>query len=513
MRSKLIFKGILLVLMVGVLSSCEPAHKKTSEVDAYKLLYKSLEKEQKQLGKLRTLEKHLERTSSPKKKFIPPVLPSYNPLDHIPISLNVIDEPLDKILYIIARNAGLNLVIEPDLTLKNKVTISFENTPSSVVVQKLLAAYDLAWTVKDNCLYVKRFEDKIFNLDFLNTDTQVSIRSGGDIFGSSGAESGGNNFTGDFSLQTTAGKGVDANSLYGYVKKNIEEIIKDSSGQNIKGECVIDPVTGTLYVKTTPSKMKVVEKFLKKLKTRLNKQVIIDAQILEVTLNKAFQLGIDWNYVLDTLLRHSNLHVQLTHPYTFPSTTLQGSVISPTELIINSKSPSSAVDATIKAISTFGNVTTISNPHLRTRHGQPALIVSGTTKTYVKEITTDGNQTTYNTATAFQGVMLGVIPYITDNNEVDLQIFPISSEVDLSIKSADQKITLPQVDVRNVNTNVRIKSGDTIILGGLIYKRKNRGRAHTPLLGELPIIGWLFKQKSHTSELTELVIIMHVQVI
>ncbi len=509
----ILMKFMLLFFVISLLTACEPAHKKRTDLDAYKLLYKSLEKEQEHVNKIRSLEKKLERTSVPRKRILSPVLPSYNPLEHIPISLNVINQPLDKILYIIARNAGMNLIIEPDLTLKNNVTISFENTPSSVVVQKLLSAYDLAWTVKDNCLYVKRFEERIFNLDFLNTDTQVSIKSGGDIFGSSGAESGGNNFTGDFSLQTSAGKGADANSLYGYIKKNIEEIIKGETKGGEKGECVIDPITGTLYVKTTPSKMKVVERFLQKLKTRLNKQVIIDAQILEVTLNKSFQLGIDWNYVVNTLLRHGTINVSLTHPYSIAQTTIQGSVITPTELVINSRTPTTAVDAAIKAISAFGNVTTISNPHIRTRHGQPALIVSGTTKTYIKEITTDGNQTTYNTATAFQGVMLGVIPYITDNNEVDLQIFPISSEVDLTTKSPDGKITLPQVDVRNVNTNVRIKSGDTIILGGLIYKRKNKGGSHTPLIGKIPLVGWLFKQKSTASEFTELVIIMHVRVI
>jgi len=509
-RGRLV-KNIAIFVGICMFISCS-APKKRPKVDAYEALYRSLKKEEEKVVKLRSMERqHMEKLS--RKKTIPltPVLPSYNPLKKVPISLNVINEPLDKILYIIARNAGLNLIIEPDLTLKNNVTISFENTPSSVVIQKLLSAYDLAWSVKDNCLYVKRYEERIFNLDFLNVDTQVSIKSGGDIFGSSGAESGGNNFTGDFSLSTSAGKGSDSNSLYGYVKKNIEEIIKGGEkGQGAK--CIIDPVTGTMYVKASPSKMRVVEKFLQNLKARLKKQVIIDARILEISLNKSFQLGIDWNYVLDTLLRHGNISVNLTHPVAFPVNTTGTTTPTPTELIISSKTPSTTIDATIHALSTFGTVTTISNPHLRTRHGQPALIISGTTKTYVKEITSDGNETSYNTATAFEGVMLGVIPYITDKNNVDLQIFPISSDVDLT-QSTPTGLTLPVVDVRNVNTNVRVKSGDTIILGGLIYRKKNNDKSHTPALAKIPVLGWLFKQKNTSSSLKELVIIMHVKVI
>ena len=175
--------------------------------------------------------------------------------------------------------------------------------------------------------------------------------------------------------------------------------------------------------------------------------------------------------------------------------------------------------STVQALETFGNVSVVSNPHIRTRHSQPALVTSGSTQNYIKEITRetddDGTSVSTETATAFEGVMLGVVPFITDERAVDLTIFPITSKVDLSntVTVGQDQVTLPQVDVRNVNTNVRVQDGDTVILGGLIQKEKHNNDRGTPGLSRVPGLGWLFKNRNDSRDISELVVVMHVRVL
>jgi type II secretory pathway component GspD/PulD (secretin) len=99
---------------------------------------------------------------------------------------------------------------------------------------------------------------------------------------------------------------------------------------------------------------------------------------------------------------------------------------------------------------------------------------------------------------------------------VDLNIFPITSEVDLSNKetfSDGSSVILPVVKVRNVNTHVRVNDDAIIILGGLIYKDTKNNDRQTPGLGDIPGAGWLFKNRNDSEETKELVLIMHIRVI
>jgi type II secretory pathway component GspD/PulD (secretin) len=156
---------------------------------------------------------------------------------------------------------------------------------------------------------------------------------------------------------------------------------------------------------------------------------------------------------------------------------------------------------------------------VRARHGLPALVTSGTTMNYIRELTreSDDNGVTISTetASAFEGVMLGVVPFLRDDGSVDLEIFPITSKVDLSNKATfvDQsEVTLPKVDVRNVSTNVRARNGDTIILGGLIFRDSSKGDRGVPALAEVPGLGWLFGRRADSETTRELVVVMHIRV-
>ncbi len=541
-QKKYAFLILPFCLLSLIISGCQSPKEKSS-ISGYEELHKSLRKEQKALSKARRHELQLERNRRKKtEKYMEPLLPSYNPLQEVPISLTVNQQPLPTVLSVVARNAGLNLIIDPDINLDKPVTVNFESTPSSVVVEKLLQSYDLAWSIKNNCLHVQKFEERIFELDFLNTSTSAKISSGGDIFGSSSAneddddnnndnnDNNDNELEGNFEIKTSLARGNSKGSLYSYLFHNVKEVVK-SSGQGSKGTVNLDTVSGHLYVRTSPRKMEKIARMVDNLKAKMKRQVVIDARILEVQLSDSFSLGIDWSYMAQALIGNYKLNVDLgwisdtgfgTNTFTDDLEGQASSLIIDDDPGATGEDYSDTFQATINVLQTFGNLKTVSNPHVRVRHAQPALVTSGTTKSYVREITrdrydSDNVYTSYSTdtASAFEGVMLGVIPFITSNHGVDLQIFPINSQVDLSNESqvGENQITLPEINVRNVNTNVRVNNGDTIILGGLISKQKQNNDRQTPVAGDIPGLGWLFKHRETSSTVQELVIIMHVRVI
>ncbi len=459
-----------------------------------------------------------------------PIVPTFNPLVEVPISITAKDQPLHEVLFVVARNAGLNLVIEPGISLENTVTISFEAAKSSTVVETLLRAYDLGWTVKDNVLYVQRFTEKTFNLGFLNSVTKANLDTGGDIFGAVSDTSGSGGLTGNFNIATGMGGGIEDSSLYGYVKTSLTSLL-GATAEGTDGEYfTLDPIVGSLYVRTTPRKMKTVANLVNALKDKLSKQIVIDARILEVQLSDNYRFGVQWGFVMDRLSTSGIIDVgtKWATAGVFPNSEAINSLatgVMPTgepnfhTTLRGAPNRDQTISATVEALQTFGGVKTLSNMHIRTKHGQPALITSGSTERYVSEVTsttTDGvTEVTATTASAFSGVMLGVYSYINDNNEVDLQIFPIKSKSDLTRTATigTNTITLPSTAVQNVSTSLRVRSGDTVILGGLIEKDHNDTDKNLPGASDIPILNWLFKNKVRTETVKELVIIMHIRVI
>ena len=528
-----IIVGLAIVALSLVLASCSQQQHKQLESDlGYDALYKSLKKEDQDFVKARAREEQMQRRQEKLDASIQPVLPEFNPLDESTISISVQEETIHNVLYIIARNAGLNLIIEPGISLDNKITISFEDAQSSLVVDRLLQAFDLAWSVKENVLYVKKFVDQIFDLDFVNSKTEVTTKSGGDIFGgalSSATGSGTGDIKGEFTV-TTALKGqVEESSLYGVVRKSVDDILNgQSSGSSPadNGYFTLDPIGGQLAVHTTPAKIRAVAKMINNLKMKLSRQVVIDARILEVKLNKSFNLGIDWNWVSTRLSYGSPWvvnyvgHSDVTSQAGGTAAAASSARAAKSLLTVSGKFGDNVIQSAIEAIETFGGVKTLANPHVLAKHGQPAMFTSGTSSKYVSQITqtTDANGniiSTPTTSSVFDGIMLGVVTYINDDGKVDMQVYPIQSKVDLTKTTvvSNNQITLPVVQVKNVMTSTRVSDGDGVILGGLIDKSTDNTDEGVPGLKDIPGLGWLFKTRAASDNVRELVVIMNIRVV
>jgi len=272
-------------------------------------------------------------------------------------------------------------------------------------------------------------------------------------------------------------------------------------------------MTGTLYVRDTINTIRAISKIVTQIKEMMSRQILIEAQIIEVQLRDNYQFGIDWNSLRSSLAKSTSLVDSL-------SWNLK------TGLVLNQAAgiPTNQFNAVIHALRTYGHTQVVSNPTIRVKHDQPALISVGTSNTYIKNLTvtsggTDGTSSTdIETSSVFDGLILGVIPFIENNNRLVLQVNPIKSDVeekslDLINVGNGVNVTLPKVDVKELSTVIGMHSGDTVVLGGLIDRRKSDISQGVPLLARIPILGQLVRNDFKLSDNTELVIILKVTIL
>jgi Type II secretory pathway, component PulD len=293
------------------------------------------------------------------------------------------------------------------------------------------------------------------------------------------------------------------------VYKNLEQTVKGMLSKS--GMYQLNLSAGILYVKDRPSNVKAIDRFIKEFSAKYRKQIILDAQIVEVELNKDHNLGVDWFQITNYLMGNNRVSFN-TLDLGITTRTDQPSV----SLTISGQ-PN--VNVLLNLLKQYGELKVLQNPKLRVLHSQPAIISVGTTFSYIREFKRDittGTTTgviTYTTQTSsvFDGVLLGIVPYLSENDEIYLHIVPIKSEL-VELKDVkfgvDYFITLPTVNLREMSSIVKARPGDLIVIGGLILdKQKNTERRVA-----IPLLENIFRSQVGGGKLSELVIVIRLMV-
>ena len=468
--------------------------------DSQKLLAESDKATKTQDELIKSIEK-----ASTEKIDVEPVMPSYDPLEDHMVSFSALDEDLETVLYSIAQSVGLNLIVVPGLEEEEKlVTLNFEEASAATVMREVLQSYDLYYEINQNIIRVKAFEERFFTLNFLDADIEMTFDVGGDVLGAgeTGSTSG---LSGSFKL---SGKGAKKGNAYDLVESMVQRLISN------EGVFSINRLSGSLYIKDTPACIKSVSVLINHLKEMMSRQILIEARIIEVKLSEQFSWGIDWNVLragisTSTLLNRASWSLG------------EG-------LILSGSHGSYTIDSTIDALQTFGDINLISNPSIRSKHGKPAILSVGTSFTYKKSVTTyettsssqTENQTDVEVSTVFEGLILGIEPFIEKDGSVTLLINPIISSVDRDslepvsvIGESSDSISLPEVSIREMSSTIGIHSGETIFLGGLIDKYRQSEEQEFPILSNIPLVGFLFKDIKEREMARELVIALKVTVL
>ncbi len=451
--------------------------------------------------------------------------PKFVPTSPLQKRINVAfhQEYYENILSFLSMQAGLSFILDPELKKlipedKSRLTFQFVNQPLEEVIKKVCEVLDVHPKIERGTLYVLPYEERIFNLGFLPVVKESRANLGGDVLGNIATSTGGGGgatltspLKGEFSVSSELSRSYL--EVYKKLEETVQGILSSEPGGSVNGTGMyqLNPSAGILYVKAKPSKVRAIEKFIKEFSAKYRKQIILDAQIVEVELNKDHNLGIDWFQITNYLMGNNRVSFN-TLDLGITTRTDQPSV----SLTISGQ-PN--VNVLLNLLKQYGELKVLQNPKVRVLHSQPALISVGTTFSYIREFKRDittGTTTgvvTYTTQTSsvFDGVLLGIVPYLSDNDDIYLHIVPIKSElVDLKdVKfGVDYFITLPTVNLREMSSIVKARPGDLIVIGGLILdKQKNTERRVA-----IPFLENIFRSQVGSGKLSELVIVIRLMV-
>lgn len=285
---------------------------------------------------------------------------------------------------------------------------------------------------------------------------------------------------------------------------------------------IIDKPIGLITVSAPRPLLDELDSYFASLQKELYKQISIDAKIIEVELSSGSSVGIDWGGLLKSksisgsAVLGENGQIWGDNDTWLPS----GSKFLSTVTI-----PSIPFDLVIGALNEQGDAKVLSNPKISVMNGQPALITVGRTISYISAIEadhdSDTNTITYTTETdsLLSGLGLGITATILNDNQIVMNLVPVTSQLTTEevktvlIGNAGGSVGLPEIDVREMSTTVRIADGDTLIIGGLISETNDKKGSSVPVLGSIPGIGRLFSYEEKTAVKKELVILIRPRII
>jgi MSHA biogenesis protein MshL len=380
-------------------------------------------------------------------------------------------------------------------------------------------------TIALNYLFLKRFGSSSTTINSGGV-SENDPNSGGSNSNNSGNNGGSNSNNNSNSGNNNGGGGSSSGqssgiNLYTENESNFWDELKESLtafvGTGEGRSVIVSPQAGLVTVRALPQEINAVKNFITATESHLHRQVIIEAKIMEVTLNDDYQQGIKWENVINNV----------GSPDIAYSTTgnIVGNVISNTiggvnSLAISSITGSNNFSGVIELLQTQGNVQVLSSPRITATNNQKAVIKVGEDEYFVTEVsstTTTGTSTTttpeIELTPFFSGIALDVTPQISKDGSVILHVHPsvtITKEQNKTIQIGSEELILPlaQSSVRESDTIIRAQSGEVVVIGGLIETYKVDIESKTPILGDIPYLGELFKNKSQSSQKRELVIML-----
>jgi len=277
--------------------------------------------------------------------------------------------------------------------------------------------------------------------------------------------------------------------------------------QNQLKQLVVNETAGIIQVTDFNENLDKIASFLTDVEEGSKRQVLIQAHIMEVSLKDSFSLGIDWKAVLDKATNTTLAQVLI------PSSVGASAVVNNSTFKFSSAGSDFSV--LLDAMKEQGNVNMLSSPKISALNNQKAVI-----KLTTKEVSWVSSKTTQNNAIGGQdtftttpqvdevGIFLDVTPQIGQDGSIIMQIHPSVSEIREVSTSPDKSSTKPVINVREIDTMVDARTGETIVIAGLISDRLVESKKSVPLLGDIPYLGMLFSYSKQDRTKNELVVMV-----
>lgn len=316
------------------------------------------------------------------------------------------------------------------------------------------------------------------------------------------------------STSSNGGTAIETTSesdFWPQLQSSIEKLVGSGKGQQV----VVTPQASLVTLRAFPDEIRQVRHFLGVSEKRLHRQVILEAKIVEVTLSDGYQQGINWS---NLSFDNGKVVMQRLGASTLPDLDDIGTLLHGQTNVTISDGSFSGV---LSFMQTQGDVNVLSSPRVTAANNQKAVIKVGTDEYYVTDVSSVVVNGTADTETTvdidltpfFSGISLDVTPQIDDQGNVILHVHPAVIDVKDQTKQityGDSTITLPLAEssVRESDSVIRAQDGDVVVIGGLMKTNIANKVSKVPLLGDLPVLGHLFRNVSEYTEKTELVILL-----
>jgi MSHA biogenesis protein MshL len=353
---------------------------------------------------------------------------------------------------------------------------------------------------------------------------------------------GGQNGNNNVQLESTDVNTTSLNDFWGDLKAAIEAIVGSKEGGR---SVVVSPQSGVVVIRAMPDELRNVDMYLKATQLSVDRQVILEAKILEVELNDRFQSGINWatfasiksshpNRVSGGMISPGASLAPLPYDGGQPGVITNGSGLNASTGFSLSQAATAAGSlfgfafqtnnfaALISFLESQGTVHVLSSPRVAAMNNQKAVLKIGTDEFFVTGVTTTTNSTTTgNTITPsvtlqpfFSGVVLDVTPQIDDKGNILLHVHPSVSQVTTVNKGVNLgtagtlNLPLAASSTSELDSIVRGQNGRVVAIGGLMRQASTGDTDQLPGADKVPVLGALFRNKNRVNQKRELVVLI-----
>ncbi|WBR99833.1 pilus (MSHA type) biogenesis protein MshL [Pseudoduganella sp. SL102] len=470
--------------------------------------------------------------------------------------------PAQQFFTSIATGTRYNMLVSPEVT--GTLSANLKDVTIFEALDAVRELYGYDWKVEGNRIYIRplTMQTRMFKVNYLTgsrrgvSNVRVSSTSINSVptRGEEGQDGGQQNASqsqsqtqngspsGTTSVQDDASnvKMTSETDFWGDLKAALEAIVgTGDDGRNV----IISPQSGVVLVRALPAQLRSVDEYLKATRLAVERQVILEAKILEVQLNNGFQTGVNWAAFrqggnsaggIGVIAPGTNL-VQ-RNPLTgavgqqsggdtgFASTpgVSLGSAADALGTMFGLAIQTSNFSAMLSFLESQGTVHVLSSPRIATLNNQKAVLKIGTDEFYVTGISTTtssnvgGNTVTPNVIVKpfFSGVLLDVTPQIDDDGHIMLHVHPSVSSVTtinktVSLGSAGSlNLPLAASSTSEMDSMVRGRNGEIVAIGGLMRQATSSDQSQLPGVGNVPVLGALFRNKDSVSQKRELVVLI-----
>lgn len=432
-------------------------------------------------------------------------------------SISAVNVPVADLLFKLAKDSNKEIDIYSGI--KGNVTINAINQPLEIILDRISDQVGFMSEIDGHTLKIKPDlpEWRNYKIDYVNI--KKNSKETIDMKMTVDNDSSGSSSTGGGHASSTKVSTTSEHDFWGNLAKNIEllaqldpnanrVIVPQGKGKNtnklgpalssVSQNTVVNAEAGVISVYTTRKQHKAIKHYIEEVTERAERQVLIEATVVEVVLSDKYQAGIDWS-------KFGGLSFTSDGAFSTTTTTTTSNILDQ-----------------ISFLSTFGDSKVLSSPKIMAINNQTALLKVVNNLVYFSvgvnvtaSTSTSAGLTTYETEihTVPVGFTMSITPFVSENGDVTLNVRPTISrkigevaDPNPNLASAGVTSNIPIIQEKEMSSVLRLKDRQTAIIGGLIEDDNSNGRTGIPWLSKAPVLGDLFSKRDDSTSKSELVI-------